>query len=52
MFQVTSFGLDVRQALFCLLQYSNDYAEAAEVGHLLEDALEAARQYLKLSMLL
>ncbi len=50
--KVTTFGLEVKQSLFCLLQYSNDYPEAAEVGYLVDDALEAGFQYLKLKMLL
>jgi hypothetical protein len=50
--QLIKFGLDVRQALFCLLQYSNDYSEAAEVGYLVEDAVEAGQQYLNLKKLL
>jgi hypothetical protein len=49
---VTTFGLEVKQGLFCLLQFSKDYPEAAEVGYLLEDALDAGFQYLKLKMLL
>jgi hypothetical protein len=49
---VTTFGLEVKQSLFCLLQYSKDYPEAAEVGYLVDDALDAGFQYLKLKMLL
>jgi hypothetical protein len=44
--------VDVKQALFCLLQYSKDYSEAAEIGYLVDDALYAGFQYLKLKMLL
>ncbi len=44
--------MDVKQALFCLLQYSKDYSEAAEIGYMVDDALEAGLQYLKLEMLL
>jgi hypothetical protein len=51
-FQLTTFGVDVKQALFCLLQYSKDYSEAAEIGYLVDDALDAGFQYLKLKMLL
>jgi hypothetical protein len=48
-FQMTTFGQDVRQALFCLLQYSQDYAEAAEVGYLIEDLVEAGLQRIRLT---
>ncbi len=50
--KVTTFGVDVRQALFCLLQYSADYSEAAEVGYLVDDAVDAGLHYLKLKTLL
>ena len=47
---MTNFGVDVKQSLYCLLQYSNDYAEAAEIGYLVDDAVDAGHHYLKLKM--
>jgi hypothetical protein len=51
-FNTSSSRCYCKQALFCLLQYRKDYSEAAEISYLVDDALDAGFQYLKLKLLL
>ena len=39
--QICNFGIDSKVALHCLLQHAGDYKEAAEIGYLIDDAVEA-----------
>ncbi len=51
-FNTSSSKCCCKQALLCLLQYSKDNSEAAEIGYMVDDALDAGFQYLKLKTLL
>jgi len=47
--QLVHFGVDSKLAVHCLLKNSGDYAEAAEVGYLIDDMVEAGIQAIRLS---
>jgi len=47
-FQIYNFGADARQSIHCLLQHTGGYSDAAEVGYLIDDLLEAGVQYINL----
>jgi len=38
---ICNWGIDAKVALHCVLQHSGDYAEAAEIGYLIDDAVSA-----------
>ena len=49
LFQLQNFGADARQSLHCLVGQAGGYSDAAQVGYLIDDLLEAGAQYINLS---
>jgi hypothetical protein len=46
--ELENFGYDAKQRLHCVLQHSGDYAEAAKVGYLIDDLVDAGHAVVNL----